>query len=425
MPVSIKKDFKVGTGLTTASLQRLSYTIPEEVGVSSVKLEAVDRYLDTILRQRMAPGAQVLVARHGKVIYNKNFGYQTYKKQRAIKSSDLYDLASLTKILTSVPVVMELEENKKLSLQSNLGDLLPDYKDSNKENLNLQQILSHTAGLKAWIPFYRRTLDSITHKISSDYYTDKKSKEFSIKVARDLYLNKVYEDSIYTIIKDSDLRERKSYKYSDLGYYIIKEIAEKKYKKGIDKVAEEHFYKPLGLDRTSYLPLKKYDWTEVVPSEKDDYFRNQLLRGYVHDMGAAMQGGVGGHAGLFANANDVAKIMQMYLQEGFYGGKQYFEPETIQKFNTRYYASARNRRGLGFDKPQINPREKPTCGDCVSDKSFGHSGFTGTYTWADPENGLLYVFLSNRTYPTMKNKKMVMSNVRTKIQRAIVEAIID
>ena len=425
LPVSIKKDFKVGTGITTASLQRLSYTIPEEVGVSSVKLEAVDRYLDTILRQRMAPGAQVLVARHGKVIYNKNFGYQTYKKQRAIKSSDLYDLASLTKILTSVPVVMELEENKKLSLQSNLGDLLPDYKDSNKENLNLQQILSHTAGLKAWIPFYRRTLDSITHKISSDYYTDKKSKEFSIKVARDLYLNKVYEDSIYTIIKDSDLRERKSYKYSDLGYYIIKEIAEKKYKKGIDKVAEEHFYKPLGLDRTSYLPLKKYDWTEVVPSEKDDYFRNQLLRGYVHDMGAAMQGGVGGHAGLFANANDVAKIMQMYLQEGFYGGKQYFEPETIQKFNTRYYASARNRRGLGFDKPQINPREKPTCGDCVSDKSFGHSGFTGTYTWADPENGLLYVFLSNRTYPTMKNKKMVMSNVRTKIQRAIVEAIID
>ncbi len=300
-----------------------------------------------------------------------------------------------------------------------------DYKNSNKWNLNLKEILSHTAGLKSWIPFYTRTLDEKTHKISSDLYSSVKSKNFPIKVARDLYLNKVYQDSIHEIIKSSDLRTYRTYKYSDLGYYILKEIIENKYHKGLNEVVEENFYKELGLNRTSYLPLEKFHWTEIVPSENDDYFRNQLLRGYVHDMGAAMQGGVGGHAGLFANANDVAKIMQMYLQNGFYGGKQYFQPETMQKFNTRYFAEARNRRGLGFDKPQLNPKEKPTCGDCVSNRSFGHSGFTGTYTWADPENGLLYVFLSNRTYPTMKNKKMVMSNIRTKIQRAIVDAIVE
>jgi len=423
LPVSIKNDFKVGAGVNTASLQRLLYTIPEEVGVSSVKLEKIDRYIDTILKQHMSPGGQVLVARHGNVIYNNSFGYQTYKKRRAIKSSDVYDLASLTKILASLPIVMKMEEEKKLSLFSSLGDILPDYKDSNKSEMNLKEMLSHTAGLKAWIPFYYRTLDSITKKISPEYYSTTPTKDFNIKVARDLFLHKVYKDSLHNRLRDSELRSRKSYRYSDLGYYIIKEIIEDKYHKRIDKVASEDFYSSLGLDRTSYLPLYKFDWTEVVPSEEDSYYRNQLLRGYVHDMGAAMQGGVGGHAGLFANANDVAKMMQMYMQEGTYGGVQYFEPKTVQKFNTRYYSEARNRRGLGFDKPQINPKEKPTCGDCVSDKSFGHSGFTGTYTWADPENGLLYVFLSNRTYPTMENKKLVRSNIRTKIQRAIVEAI--
>ncbi len=424
LPVSIKTTFNVGGGLTTASLHRFEYTIPEAANVSSKKIKEIDSYLDTILKQKMAPGAQVFVARNGKVIYNKSFGYQTYNKRRKVKKSDVYDLASLTKILASLPLVMRLEEEKRISIYSNLEDLLPYYKESNKNNINLKQMLSHTAGLKAWIPFYTRTLDSVTGKISKEYYNSKKSKKYSIKVAKNLYLNAVYKDSIEAIIRDSDLRERKGYKYSDLAYYIIKDIVESKYKKRIDKVVDEEFYKSLGLNRTSYLPLKKFNWKTIVPSEEDDYYRNQLLRGYVHDMGAAMQDGVGGHAGLFANANDVGKIMQMYLQEGTYGGVKYFEPETIEKFNKRYYASARNRRGLGFDKRQINPREKPTCGDCVSDKSFGHSGFTGTYTWADPENGIVYVFLSNRTYPKMTNRKLVKSNIRTKIQRVIQDAVI-
>lgn len=424
LPVSINEDFDAGDGMSLKSLKRLEYSIPEEVGLSSEKLESIDRYIDTILTQKMAPGGQVLVARHGKVVYQRSFGYQTDSKRRKIKDSDIYDLASLTKILATLPVVMKLEEDKKLSLFSDLDNLLPHYKESNKEGLNLKKILSHYGQLKAWIPFYIQTLDSVTGKISKDLYRKKKSNAYSIKVAKNLYLKSSYKDSIKTFIKDSDLRERTGYKYSDLGYYIMKEIVEEKYKKPLNKVVEEEFYRSLGLNRTSYLPLKKFHWTEVVPTEEDDYYRNQLLRGYVHDMGAAMQGGVGGHAGLFANANDVAKIMQMYLQDGYYGGVQYLQPETIEKFNKRYYSHVRNRRGLGFDKPQINPKEKPTCG-CVSDNSFGHSGFTGTYTWADPDSGILFVFLSNRVYPTMKNRKLVKSNVRTKIQKAIQDAIIN
>ncbi|MFY7671692.1 glycoside hydrolase family 3 N-terminal domain-containing protein [Tenacibaculum sp. MEBiC06402] len=424
LPVSVNDDFLAGQGIELKSLKRLGYTIPEEVGMSSKKLESIDRYIDTILTEKMAPGGQVVVARHGKVIYNKSFGYQTDKKRRKIKDSDIYDLASLTKILATLPVVMKLEENKKLSLFSDLDNLLPSYKESNKEALNLKQILSHYAQLKSWIPFYIQTLDSVTGKVSKELYRKNKSKHFNIRVAKNLYLKSSYIDSIKSFIIDSELREREGYKYSDLGYYILKDIVERKYNKSLNEVVQEEFYRSLGLNRTSYLPLKKFKWTEVVPTEEDDYFRNQLLRGYVHDMGAAMQGGVGGHAGLFANANDVAKIMQMYLQDGYYGGVQYLLPETIEKFNKRYYSHVRNRRGLGFDKPQINPKEKPTCG-CVSDRSFGHSGFTGTYTWADPDTGILFVFLSNRVYPTMKNRKLVKSNVRTKIQRAIQEAIID
>jgi CubicO group peptidase (beta-lactamase class C family) len=207
-------------------------------------------------------------------------------------------------------------------------------------------------------------------------------------------------------------------------YYLFKEFLEKKYKKPLNILADELFYQSLGANRTGYLPLNKFSKNEIVPSEIDDYFRNQLLQGNVHDMGAAMLGGVAGHAGLFANANDVAKIMQMYLQKGYYGGKRYLKSSTINKFNKRYFLDQKVRRGLGFDKPQLNPKVKATCG-CVSEESFGHSGFTGTYTWADPKSEIVYVFLSNRTYPSMNNRGLVTSNVRTKIQQIIQNAIID
>ncbi len=423
LPVSIKQEFKEGEGIQISKLNVLEYTIPEEAGVSSEKLSIIDKRIDTILEQKMAPGGQVLVAKNGKVIYSKSFGYHTDSKEVKVKNSDVYDLASLTKILASLPMIMKAEEERKISLFSNLGDVLPRYKDSNKDTLLLKEILSHYGRLRAWIPFYLHTKDSVTGENSTKFYRKKRTPRFSIKVAKNLYIDKEYTDSIYKKIVDSEQRKRVGYKYSDLGYYIFKEILERKYQKPLDKLVEEEFYAPLGADRTAYLPLNKLDKSEIVPTEKDNYYRNQLVHGYVHDMGAAMLGGVGGHAGLFANANDVAKIMQMFLQDGSYGGKKYLEPETVHKFNKRYYEDKKVRRGLGFDKPQLNPNIKATCG-CVSDVSFGHSGFTGTYTWADPATGIVYVFLSNRVYPTMRNYGLVKSNMRTKIQQDIQDAIL-
>ncbi|CAM1353247.1 glycoside hydrolase family 3 N-terminal domain-containing protein [Tenacibaculum insulae] len=423
LPVSIKENFKEGTGSFVKGTKVLQYTIPEEAGVSSEKLSIIDKRIDTILKEKMAPGGQIFVAKNGKVIYNKSFGYHTLSKKRAVKKSDIYDLASLTKILASLPMIMKAEEDKKISLFSSLGDVLPRYKDSNKDTLLLKEVLSHYGRLRSWIPFYLSTKDEETGKNSVKYYRKKRTGKFNIKVANNLYLNKSYKDSIYQHIVDAEQRKRVGYKYSDLGYYMFKEILEKKYKKPLNKLVEDQFYSSLGANRTTYLPLNKFGKSVIVPTEKDNYYRNQLVHGYVHDMGAAMLGGVGGHAGLFSNANDVGKIMQMYLQQGFYGGKQYLKAETVQKFNQRYYENKKVRRGLGFDKPQLNPKVKATCG-CVSDKSFGHSGFTGTYTWADPATDIVYVFLSNRIYPTMRNRGLIRSNIRTKIQEDIQNAIL-
>lgn len=424
LPVSVGEDFKEGFGIDTYSLSRLEYSIPEEVKMSSTKLAYIDTLSKTILKEKMAPGFQVLVARKGKVVYQKSFGYHTEKKENLVKDSDIYDLASLTKILASLPLIMQAEEEGKIALNADLKDILPTFENTNKAAVSVKEILSHYGKLKAWIPFYLKTQDSITHKNLTKIYRTKKSKTFNVKVAKDLYIRKSYKDSIYKYIKEADQREKEGYKYSDLGYYLFKEALENIYNRPLDKLANQKIYSSLGANRMTYLPLQKFDKSEIVPSEKDDYFRDQVLHGYVHDMGAAMLGGVAGHAGLFANANDVAKVMQMYLQKGFYGGRRYIKPETVDKFNTRYYEDKEVRRGLGFDKPQLNPKVKATCG-CVSDESFGHSGFTGTYTWVDPKSEIVYVFLSNRTYPTMENRGLVKENIRTQIQQIIQDAIVD
>ena len=423
LPVSIKNKFPEGTSISTKNLKRLQYSIPESVGMSSVKLQRIDSVANLVLEKKMSPGLQILVARHGVVVYEKSFGFHTDKKNNSVKSTDVYDVASLTKILASLPMMMKAEEDKKIKLSSTVKSIFPAFKNSNKDTLTVLEILSHYGRLKAWIPFYKLTQDSITKNNLKEFYSQTRSKRFSIKVAENLYLNNSYKDSIYKFIRDSEQRIEAGYKYSDLGYYLFKEVLEKKYKSSLDDLVQEQFYKPLGANRMTYLPLNKLDKSSIVPSEKDTYYRNQLLHGYVHDMGAAMLGGVAGHAGLFANANDVAKMMQLYLQKGYYGGKRYFKKETFDKFNKRYYSEKKVRRGLGFDKPQLDPEIKATCG-CVSDESFGHSGFTGTYTWADPESEILYVFLSNRVFPTMENYGLVDEDIRTKIQQIIQDAIL-
>jgi beta-glucosidase-like glycosyl hydrolase/CubicO group peptidase (beta-lactamase class C family) len=423
LPVSINNVFVEGFGLSTQGLNRLGYSIPEDVGLSSEKLKAIEMTIDTIIKQKMAPGVQVLVARNGKVVYQKSFGHHTNDQKIKVKNSDVYDVASLTKILASLPLLMKAEEEGEISLNSSLQEMLPFFKNSNKDTITVKEILSHHGRLKSWIPFYKDTQDSITGKNLKQFYQSKRSNKFKIKVAEKIYLSKSYKDSIHKYIKEAAQRKKSGYKYSDLGYYIFKEVLEDKYKEPLASLVDKGFYHSLGANRMTYLPLLKFNKSEIVPTEKDDYYRNQLLHGNVHDMGAAMLGGVGGHAGLFSNANDIAKIMQMYLQKGFYGGKRYLKTETIHKFNKRYFSEEKVRRGLGFDKPQLNPNIKATCG-CVSDKSFGHSGFTGTYTWADPASGIVYVFLSNRVYPTVDNDGLVKTNMRTKIQQIIQDAII-
>lgn len=422
LPVSAGPHFKAGDGYHFNGINSLSYGLPEAVGMSSEKLKKLDSMAKITIDRKAAPGLQILVARKGKVIYNKAFGKHTYEGTEKVGLDDMYDVASLTKILATLPLLMELEEQGVVTLDTKLSEILPEYKTSNKKNVTLKKMLSHYARLKPWVPFYSATLDA-SKKPDPKYYRRVSSPEFNVKVAEGLYLRSDYPDTIQKIIRDSDLLPRLQYRYSDFPYFILKEYIEKYYGKGLDVLVQDRFYQALGANHTTYNPAAIFSNSQLVPTEVDDYFRYQTLQGYVHDMGAAMQNGVGGHAGIFSNANDVAKIMQMYLQKGYYGGKRYLKPETIEKFNFCYYCANGVRRGVGFDKPQKG-KNGPTCG-CVSMSSFGHSGFTGTYAWADPEEEIVYVFLSNRNYPNENKNILNKEGIRTEIQRLIYEAIIE
>lgn len=421
LPVSAHPDFPVNTSIPLKSLKRLGYSFPESVGMNGTKLAEVDQLVKNGLDSLMYPGAQVLIARHGKVIYNKGFGRPTYESTDSITPEHLYDLASITKILATLPLVMKMEEEGSLALNDTFQDLVPEYSESELKNVTVLKALSHYGRLPAWIAFYVNTLDK-QKKPSTEFYRETPANGFSIKVSDKLYLTDAYKDSIYNRIGRQKLKSNR-YRYSDVAYFIMKKYIEDTYGTRMDTLVQDFLYKPLGAYNTGYNPLERLPKNRIVPSEVDKYFRYQIVHGYVHDMGAAMQGGVGGHAGLFSNANDVAKIMQMYLQEGFYGGTRFLDERTVKKFNTCYFCDKMVRRGVGFDKPQLKEKG-PTCG-CVSRKSFGHSGFTGTYTWADPEEEIVYVFLSNRTYPTASNTLLVKSGLRTRIQHAIYEAIIN
>jgi len=423
LPVSAHEELLVNTSLKINRLERLKYGLPESVNMNSSKLKEIDSIVNTAIDSLVMPGAQILIARKGKVVYHKNFGKPTYKSSKTVSNTNIYDVASLTKILATLPMMMKLEEQGKVALKTPLKEMLVEAKGSNKEDITLLEMLSHYGRLKAWIPYYLRTLDTVSKKPSSIYYRKIPNKFHTTKVIGNLYLREDFKDTIMNRILESDLLRRKEYRYSDVPYYLLKEYIERTLKKPLNELTQEYFYASLGANHTTYNPLEKFSRDKIIPSEIDAYFRYQPIHGYVHDMGAAMQGGVGGHAGLFSNANDIAKIMQMYIQGGYYGGKRYFKNQTINKFNTCYFCEDNNRRGVGFDKPQLED-SGPTCG-CVSATSFGHSGFTGTYTWADPEKEIVYVFLSNRTFPTAENRKLIKQNTRTIIQQVIYDAIED
>ena len=421
LPVSIKNEFPVGTGFNTSNIKRLAYGTPESVGMNSSHLQKIDSIINYAIDKKMTPGAQILIARKGKVVYNKNFGYQTYDEKLPVTDTTVYDLASLTKILATLPLVMELDEKEVLNFDTRLGELLPRMKGSNKENIRLQDMLMHYGRLQAWIPFYISTLDPKSKKLAANYYRDHPSDEFNTQVANKMYIRRDVGDTILNIIRESDLERRLQYKYSDLPYYLLKYYLEGYYQTSLQNLTQEHIYKPMGASFTGYLPRTRFDSTQIAPTENDLLWRHQVVRGYVHDQGAAMQGGIGGHAGLFSTANDVAKIMQTYMNGGTYGGEKFLDKETIDKYNTCYYCEDNVRRGVGFDKPQLG-EAGPTC-NCVSMMSFGHSGFTGTFAWADPEEGIVYVFLSNRTFPDSNNRELIREDIRSDIQKLIYESI--
>ncbi|MDG1572708.1 glycoside hydrolase family 3 N-terminal domain-containing protein [Robiginitalea sp. M366] len=421
LPVSAHPDFPAGSGLEVPALLRLGYSYPERVGLSREGLACVDTLMQHGMDSLMFPGAQLLIARHGKVVFHKAYGGQTYEGERPVALTDVYDLASLTKILATLPLLMQMEESGSLRLNDTFSDLIPEYAQTELRDVTVLKALSHYGRLPSWIAFYLDTLNK-NRRPSTEFYTTRPQNGYSIQVADKLYLTDAYRDSIYNRIGRQELKSNR-YRYSDVAYYVFKKYIEETRGHRLDSLATEFLYAPLGASRTAFNPLKHFPRPEIVPTEQDDYYRYQEIRGYVHDMGAAMQGGVGGHAGLFANANDVAKIMQMYLQGGYYGGTRFLQSRTIEKFNKCYFCGNHVRRGVGFDKPQLED-PGPTCG-CVSPRSFGHSGFTGTYTWADPDAGIVYVFLSNRTYPKSSNTLLIRSALRTRIQQAIYDSIKD
>ncbi len=444
---NINTHYPFGSGLYTQKC-RLGY-FPDNGIAMQDTLSLIDQIAYKAIRERATPGCQVLVVKDGNVIYDKAFGYHTYNKKRHVVTSDLYDIASVTKIVASVPSVMKMVDEGKITIQDSLSQHIPRLIHSNKSGMIIANMLIHQAGLQSWIPFYLETIDrsklhgenlysrkySSTYSIKldkhlflnkavhyrSDIFKHSKSDDFSIQVTDKWYMNNNYVDSMYMKIDASHVSSNPKYVYSDLGYYYLKEIIESKYQQPIDQFVETNFYNKLGAYRTLYKPLDKYNKKEIVPTEDDKIWRNELIHGYVHDPGAAMLGGVAGHAGVFSDSEGLAKILQMYLYKGTYGGEHYIDSTTINKFTSVYKEG--NRRGLGFDKPVLDPHIAGPTSKEVSESSFGHSGFTGTIVWADPKYNLIYVFLSNRVNPNQYNKKLIKTDVRTNIQSAIYRSL--
>ncbi len=426
LPVTASLRSQFSDGLTTNSLFRLGYDTPESVGLNSVVLEhGIDSLAKAAIRLKATPGCVVLVAKDGKVVFNKAYGHQTYSKRKKLTTASIFDLASVTKIAATTLSVMKLQNEGKLNIYQPISRYLPDLKGTNKASMTIQDIMAHRAGLRPWIPFYEETLTEPKGrrkaKPSSDFYSKTKSSDYSIPVTDKLFMLTTHRDTIWKRIIESELRTKRNYRYSDLGFYMLGNLVHRLSGQTLDDYATNNFYKPLGLHATTFKPWENYSTSSIVPSEEDKYFRGQKVQGYVHDMGAAMLGGVAGHAGLFGTTNDIAILMQLLLNDGYYGGEQYFSPSTVRTFCTRHPVCTR--RGIGFDMKELEAtRSQNMCAEAPS-STFGHLGFTGTVTWADPENDIIYVFLSNRTYPSMNNYKLNKEDIRPNMQRVIYEAL--
>ncbi|MBL7817209.1 MAG: serine hydrolase [Saprospiraceae bacterium] len=432
LPVNVSENTKNGYETTASSLKWQTDT-PESVGLDAKTLNAIDTIAQAVIADKAAPSCQILVAKDGQVVYHKAFGHHTYEKIQTATTEDLYDLASITKCAATTVCLMKLYEEGKIDLDKTFGDYLPILsartpleKGSNKADLKLKDVLIHQAGLLAWIPFYKQTLDSVildgkkSFLPSEKWYARTQNGAFTVPVTPHLFMRQDYVDTMKMLIANSRLRDNRNYLYSDLGLILMADVIKNVTGKTLDVYAQEVFYTPLSMNRTLFNPWTKFSTSNCAPTEEDNYFRRARIQGSVHDMAAAMLGGVSGHAGLFSTTGDLAILLQMLLNGGEYNGVRYLKPETIQLFTTRQGGSTR--RGYGWDMKELDNAKTLNMSKLASSATYGHTGFTGNCAYVDPEKNLIYIFLSNRTYPDGSNK-LINGNYRNRIQTVIYEAM--
>ncbi len=402
----------------------IHFSIAQTVLDYSILNKNIDAIVQEGLDSNAYPGAQVLVAIHGETVLHKTYGFHTYEAMQATQKEDLYDLASISKVTTGLPVLMKLYGEGKFDLDAPLGQYFSKFKNSNKADLPVREILAHQARLKPYIVYWQKTLKK-NGKFKARTFKSEVSEKYPTPVTDHLYLHKNYQKKIYKAIKRSPLEERKEYKYSGLFFLLLPEIIREITGQDFEDYLYQNIYRPIGANNLCYNPLSKFPKTRIIPTENDTFFRKQQIHGTVHDEAAAMLNGVSCNAGLFGTAEDLAKLFQLYLDGGQFSGKTIIPKAAITEFTKCQFCEEGNRRGLGFDKPPIEYEVGQSyVAKAASPASFGHSGFTGTFVWADPEQELLVIFLSNRVYPTRENRKLYSMDIRPRIHQAAYDFLI-
>jgi beta-glucosidase-like glycosyl hydrolase/CubicO group peptidase (beta-lactamase class C family) len=419
LPVAIRDDMPSGTGLSVPVLPQAE---PLAGRPTETLFKGIDSLAEDAIRQRAAPGCVVLVAHKGRIVYHKSFGHQTYDSTRAMTPETLFDMASVTKICATTLSVMKLYDEGRIRLDATLGDYLPWTRGSDKAGIRLRDLLIHQAGLKAFIPFYRETIDTATGVPKEGFYAPDRKDGYGIRVKDGMYMRSDFRDTMYQRILQSAVAANPGYVYSDNDFILLGKVVEAVTGRPLDEYAAATFYRPMGLVSPCFNPVDRFPVRQIAPTEAETLFRRSLVHGYVHDPGAALFGGVAGHAGLFSSAHDIAALMQMLLNKGELNGRRYLSDTTVELFTA--YHSAISRRGLGFDKPEKDnaTRKDPYPTLSASPLTFGHTGFTGTCAWADPKEELVFVFLSNRVHPDGSNRLLRM-NVRSNIHEAVYQAL--
>jgi beta-glucosidase-like glycosyl hydrolase/CubicO group peptidase (beta-lactamase class C family) len=410
-------NYPAGTGIQLFSMYEYKIS-PMAKGVPLAFFSKIDKIVIDGILQGAYPSCQVLIAvRNSGLYYEETYGSLSYSDSTSVTENTLYDLASITKIMATTLALMKLYDEEKIDVKDKLSDYLLCLQNTDKEHITIASILTHTAGFQAWIPFYKKTNIS-----NPEIYSTTELPDFQRQISKDLYIKNSYKDSIIRYIIDHKLKNDNNYLYSDLGFYLLAELIEKVAKKPLNQYVEDNFYRPMGLMHTLFNPMERFTLSDIAPTENDTIFRKTLVHGYVHDQGAAMMGGISGHAGLFSTANDLFVLANMLLNKGLHGNTRYLSEKTVDFFTSYYFFRGDCRRGLGFDKPARGNNKSP-CSKHASAKSYGHSGFTGTFIWIDPEYDLIYIFLSNRINPDAENRKLIEMNIRTSIQDVIYEMI--